>query len=51
MESRTVIEEALIKWNKWLSARNQYVYNFHVRWMKQFGYHMDKEEDVSNEDE
>ena len=51
MESRTVSAEALIHCKKWFSARNQYVYYFHVKLMKKFGHHVDEEQDGSNEDE
>ena len=43
--------EALIEWNKWFSARNQYVDDYHVKWMKKFGHHVDEEEGGSSEDE
>ena len=51
MESRRVIAEALIQWNKWFSARNQYVDDCHVKWMNTFGRNMDEEEDGISEDE
>ena len=51
MESITVSVEALIKWNKWFSAKNQYVDDWHVKWMKKFGHHLDEEEDRSREHE
>ena len=51
MKSRTVSAEVLIKWNKWFSACNQYVNDFHVKWMKKFGHHVDEEEDESSADE
>ena len=51
MESRTVSEEALIQWNKWFSARNQYVDDCHVKWMKKFGNNVYEEQDGSSEDE
>ena len=41
MESITVSAEALIEWNKWFSARNQYVYNCHVKRIDNFGHHVD----------
>ena len=51
MESRTMSTEALIPWNKWFSAQNQYVDDFRVKWIKRFGHRVDKEEDGSSEDE
>ena len=50
MESRTARSQALIDWNKWFSAWNQYVHDIHVKWMKQFGHRMYEEEDGSSED-
>ena len=49
MESRTFTVEALITWNKWFSARNQYVDDCHVKWTNKFGRHVDEEEDGSSE--
>ena len=43
--------EALIIWNKWFSAWNQYVDDCHVKLMKKFGCNVDKEEDGISEDE
>ena len=51
MESITVSEEALIQWNKWFSARNQYVDDCHVKAMNNFGRNMDEEEYGISEDE
>ena len=51
MESRTVSAEALIKWNKQFSARNQYLDGFCVKRMKKFGHHVDEGEYGSSEDE
>ena len=48
MESRTVSSKALIECNKWFNARNQYVDDFHVKWMKKFVHHVDEEEDGSS---
>ena len=50
MESRTVSAEALIEWNKWFIAYNQYMDDYHVKRMKKYGHHV-YEEDGSSEDE
>ena len=50
MELRTVSAQALIEWNKWFSAWNQYMDDFHVKWMKKFGHNVYKEEDGSSGD-
>ena len=49
MESRTVSAEAIVQWNKWLSARNRYVDDFRVRLMKNVGRHLDEEDYGSSE--
>ena len=51
MESRTAIAEALINCNKWFSASNQYIDDFHVKQIRKFGHHVDEEEYGSSEDE
>ena len=51
MESRTVISEALIKWNKPFCSWNEYMENFHIKWMKKFGHNLDEEEIGSSENE
>ena len=43
--------EALFERKKWFSARNQYLDNCNVKWMNQFGHHVDEEEDRDIEDE
>ena len=43
--------EVLIKRTKWFSARNKYVDDCHVKWMKNFGHHVIEEEDKSRKDE
>ena len=48
MESRTLSWEALIKRNNWFSDRNQYVDDYHLKWMKKFGHHVYEEEDGSS---
>ena len=50
MESRKVSSEALIEWKKWFSAWNNYMDDFHVKWMKHFFHHVDEEEDGISED-
>ena len=49
MESGTVIAEALIAWNKWLSAWNQYMDDCHVKRMKKFVHNVDEGDDGSSE--
>ena len=51
MESTTISAEELIEWNKWFSACNKYVDYCRVKWIKNFGHHVYKEEDGSSEDE
>ena len=43
--------EALIYCNKLFSARNQYMDDVLVKWMSNFGHHVDEEKDGSIEDE
>ena len=51
MEPITLTVEALIDWNKWFSDRNQYLDDWHVKWMKNFGHHVDEEQYEISEDE
>ena len=36
---------------KWFGARNEYMEDCHVKFMKKYGHDVDKEEDVSSKDE
>ena len=51
MELRTVSAQALIEWNKWFSAWNNYVDYSHIKLMKNFCHRVDEEQDGSSEDE
>ena len=51
MKSIRVSAEALIEWNQWFIARNQYVDDCHLKCMNKFGHHVDEEYDGSGEDE
>ena len=51
MQSRTVSAEALKERKKWFSDWNQYVDYCHIKQVKQFGHHLDEEEDGIIEDE
>ena len=48
MKSGTVISETLLEWNKWFSACNHYVDDCRVKWMDNFGHHVNEEEDGSS---
>ena len=41
MESRTVSAYALIEWNKWFSAQNRYVGDFHIKRMNNSDHNVD----------
>ena len=49
MELVTWSAEALIKWNKWSGAWNQFPDYCHVKMMNNFGHYVDEEEDGSSE--
>ena len=50
MKSITVSTELLIKCNNLFSDRKQYIYDWHVKWINEFGHHVDEEEGKSSED-